>query len=82
MKSVKCPTNLGPVFRQGGDTPKALTLEEWKKVRVKVFSFLSEAKAQWEVITDMMMDSLGFHSPRLVQWPSYCTFLLSKVGDR
>jgi len=46
MKSVICPTNLGPVYRQGGDMPKALTSEEWKKIRVKTFSFLSEAKAQ------------------------------------
>lgn len=42
MKSVKCPTRLGPVFRQGRDMPEVLMLEEWKKVRVKIFSFIAE----------------------------------------
>lgn len=42
MKSAKCPTSLSPVFRQGGDVPEVLMLEEWKEVRVKIFSFISE----------------------------------------
>lgn len=78
---AKRPTNLDPMFRQGGHMIKMLTLEKQKKVRVIIFSFLSETRMLWEVITDVMMDSPGVHSARLEQWPSYSTFLLSKVGD-
>lgn len=77
MKSVKCPTSLGPGFTQGGDMPQALMLEEWKKVKVKIFQL-----AFWG------QSSAGSHHdgvsrcPRTQAWAvaKLLRFSASKVG--